>query len=806
MISPQITLTRVVPNHLWFNNKKSPVFANASLLMKPKQLLSIALFIGSLAMPTIGHSQTGNQNSAASAAGTQPVANKSSAAIDAQVEALLRQMTVEEKIGQMTQLTMSVFTDNTRKELVLKPEELRKAILKYHVGSILNNAQDHAQTVAEWHTIINTIQDIATKERRLKVPVLYGVDAIHGATYISNSFLFPQQIGIGCSRDLDYARQMGSLTAVSTRGSGVRWNFAPVLDVARSPLWSRFPETFGESTHLCQTMGVANIIAAQGADLASPNSVAACMKHFLGYSATNSGKDRTTASIPERDLREVFLPPFRAAIKAGARTVMINSGDINGIPVHANPRILTDLLRNELGFDGLAVTDWEDIIKLHTRHHVAPTLKEAVLMAINAGVDMSMVPYDYNFCTLLAELVKEGKVSEARLDLSVRRILKLKVELGLMTNPYPEKGIEIYPKATETACLNAARESLVLLKNNNATLPLATGKKVLVVGPTADYLPSLHGSWSYTWQGTDTKQYPASVQSILAALKSKHGAQNVNYLQGVDLKGETKTPTATLLSEAQKADVIVVCLGEDGYAEIPGNIDDLSLPTGQLDLVKRLSDARKPMVIVLAEGRPRVFTSVEPLAQAVVLAPQPGTFGGIAIAELLTGTLNPSGKLSFTYPRHVNDLLTHNSRVGDIMPESNSLTPPNKPLYNPLYAFGHGLSYSSFKYSPLTLSRATMKAKGDSVTLTIKVTNTSNREAKHALDLMVSDVYASVIPAYMQHKQFQKRTLKAGESADYVFVIRSEDLAMVDINNQTVVEPGQFMLRIGEQQVRLDVY
>lgn len=748
-----------------------------------------------------GQAQAPNANLAPS-----PVpAAKALSEVDAQVEALLRQMTIDEKIGQMTQLTMSVFSDNTKKHLVLKPEELRKAILKYHVGSILNNAQDHAQTVEEWHTIINTIQDIATKESRLKVPVLFGIDAIHGATYISNSVLFPQQLGIGCSRNVEYAKLMGSLTASSTRGTGVRWNFAPVLDVARNPLWSRIPETFGESTHLCETMGVANIVAAQGNDLKNPNAVAACMKHFLGYSATNSGKDRTTATISERDLRETFLPPFRAAIKAGARTVMINSGDINGIPVHANPGILTDLLRTELGFEGLAVTDWEDVVKLHVRHHVAPTLKDAVLMAINAGIDMSMVPYDYNFCTLMAELVKEGKISEARLDLSVRRILKLKVELGLMANAYPEKGIEIYPKATETASLDAARESLVLLKNNNATLPLAKGKKVLVVGPTADYLPALHGSWSYTWQGTDVNQYPKNVQSIVAALRAKHGSQFVTYMEGIDIKGNVKTPMPALLAAAQKADVLVLCLGEDGYAEIPGNINDLTLPTSQLDLVQSLAAARKPMVMVLAQGRPRIFTAVEPLAQAVVFAPQPGTFGGPAIAELLTGELNPSGKLAITYPRHVNDLLTHDSRMGDVMPESNSLTPPNKPQYNPLYPFGHGLSYSTFQYGALNLSRASMKAKGDSVTLSVKVTNTSSREAKLALDLMVSDVYASVIPAYMMHKQFKKMTLKPGESKDYVFVIRSEDLSMVNLKHQTVVEPGEFILRLGEQQVRLDV-
>jgi beta-glucosidase len=771
-------------------HKKRSTNLNVMLAKALGQALGL---VACLAFPTWVWAQTGNI---------------SNTATDAQVEALLRQMTVEEKIGQMTQITMGVFVDNTKKEMVLKPEGLRKAILEYKVGSILNNAQDHAQTVQEWHTIIKTIQDIATKEGRLKVPVLYGVDAIHGATYISNSVLFPQQLGIGCARNRTFAQQMGRITAASTRASGVRWNFAPVLDVARSPLWSRFPETFGESTYLVRELGVANIVAAQGGNVANPTSVAACMKHFLGYSATNSGKDRTTASLSERDMRETFLPPFRAAVRAGAKTVMINSGDLNGIPVHANKRILTDLLRTELGFEGLAVTDWEDIVKLNTRHKVAPTLKEAVLMAIEAGVDMSMVPYDYNFCILMAELVKEGKITEARLDLSVRRILKLKYELGLMTNAYPEPVAmpNLYPKEAEAIALNAARESLVLLKNDNNTLPIPNGKKVLVVGPTADHLPSLNGSWSYTWQGTDVSQYPTTTKSILAAMKLKFGAQNVSYVQGADLKNTEKNSSVELLNAAQTADYVVVCLGEDGYAEIPGNINDLNLPMVQTNLVRTLAETKKPIVLVLAEGRPRLFSAVELMVKSVVFAPQPGTMGGVAIAELLAGDLNPSGRLSFSYPKHTNDLLTHDARIADVMPESNNLSAPGQVAqYQPLYPFGAGMSYSTFAYGEVKLSKTSLKAADDSVLITIKVTNKSTRAAKHALDLMVSDVYASVIPAYRLHKGFIKQDLMPGETKDYVFTLKAEDLSVVNIENKTVVEPGEFRVFVADKEVRLDV-
>lgn len=718
---------------------------------------------------------------------------------NAEVDALLKQMTLEEKIGQMTQLTFGIFSDNSQPKFNIRKDDLRKAIVQFNVGSILNNAQDHAQTLEEWHQMINTIQDYATKETRLKIPVLYGVDAIHGATYITNSTLFPQQIGVGCSRNTLYASEMGRLTAMSTRATGVRWNFAPVLEVGRSPLWSRFPETFGESTQLAQEMGVANITGTQGKSVADITAVAACMKHFIGYSGTNSGKDRTNAYIPETILRDVYLPPFRSAVNAGAKTVMINSGDINGIPVHANKKILTDLLRKELGFEGLAVTDWEDITKLVNRHRVAVNQKEAVYLVLEAGIDMAMVPYDYSFYGLALQLVKEGRISEARIDESVRRILKLKYELGLFANPYPEKAAipNLYPKETDQAALNAARESLVLLKNNDATLPLKKGAKVFVTGPTANYMPSLSGSWSYTWQGTNTAFYPKGAQTILQAIQAKNGAANVTYKEGVDIKGEVKSTDQELLVEASKADYIIVCLGEDAYAEIPGNIDDLNLAPSQKRLAAVFEKAGKPVIYVLAEGRPRIITDIEPIAKSVLLAPQPGTQGGTAIAEVLFGEVNPSGKLAFTYHKAPNDLLTYDANYSDIVPENGNLSANQVGIqYRPLYPFGHGLSYTTFAYSNLTVSKTQLVGEADALTISVTVTNTGKLEGKEATDLFVTDLVASVNPAYRKHKGFVKNTLKPGESKTITFTLKVSDLTMTNAQNITLTEPGDFLIHI----------
>ncbi len=718
------------------------------------------------------------------------------------VENLLRKMSIEEKVGQMTQLTLGPFVDMSVKDrLVLKKEELKKTIAGFHIGSVLNNAQDHAQTQEEWLTIIREVQD-AAKSDRLSIPVLYGVDAIHGATYLKDAPLFPQQLGIACSRNPELARAMGRTAALSTRACGIRWNFAPVLDVARSPLWSRFPETFGESTHMVTVMGRANIEGAQEKGLKNPASVAACMKHFLGYSAANSGKDRSAAYVPDQILREVFLPPFRAAVKAGARTVMINSGEINGVPVHASRYIMHDILRKELGFTGLAVSDWEDIIKLRTRHRVAETDKEAVFMAIDAGLDMSMVPYNTSFCTLLLELVKEGRITEARLDESVRRILNVKMELGLFDNAYPEKAAEknAYPADAPALCLEAARQSLVLLKNESETLPVKAGSKILVCGPAADNMPSLSGSWSYTWQGNDTKFYPKDALSILGGLKKTAGEANVQYLPACDFAGKLKADEAVLRGAVAKVDVVVLCLGEEAYAEIPGNIDDLALPSNQKELLRLLAGMGKPVVLVLAEGRPRLITDVAGFASAILLAPQPGTKGGEAVAEVLMGNVNPSGKLAFNYPAFANALVPHDAPVTDVLPENND---EKQALCQPLYPFGHGLSYTRFTTGPLSVSKTEMKAENDSLIIRISVSNAGKREGKESLDLFVRDDLASLVPALRRHAGFASLNLKPGEAGEMRFVLRSSDLPALHQGAVRKVEAGTFTLYLAGQEQRI---
>jgi beta-glucosidase len=721
-----------------------------------------------------------------------------------QVDDLLKKMTIEEKVGQMTQLTLGTFVDMTVKDrLVLKKDEIKKTIAGFHIGSVLNNAQDHAQTQEEWLSIIKTIQD-AAKSDRLGIPVLYGVDAIHGATYLKDAPLFPQQLGIACSRNPEHARAMGRMAALSTRACGIRWNFAPVLDVARSPLWSRFPETFGESTHLVKEMGRANIEAAQEKGIRGSSAVAACMKHFLAYSAANSGKDRSAAYLPDQILREVFLPPFREAVKAGARTVMINSGEINGVPVHASKYVMQDILRKELGFTGLAVSDWEDIIKLRTRHRVAETDKEAVFMAIDAGLDMSMVPYNTSFCTHLIELVKEGRISEARLDESVRRILNVKMELGLFENAYPEKEAEknAYPAQASALVMEAARQSLVLLKNNASILPLKEGSKILVCGPAADNMPSLSGSWSYTWQGNDPKFYPKEALTILGALKKHAGNQNVQYLPGCDFSGKIQTDEAVLTAAAERADAVVLCLGEEAYAEIPGNIDDLNLPANQKELLRTLGKMGKPLVLVLAEGRPRLFTELESLTSAILLAPQPGTMGGEAVAEVLLGKANPSGKLAFNYPAFANALVPHDAPVTDVLPENNE---EKNLLCKPLYPFGHGMSFTDFSFSGFSVSKTEMKAENDSLVLMISVTNTGKREGRESLDLFVRDDVASLVPALKRHVGFASLTLKPGQTLPMRFVLKSEDLPAIHQGAVRKVEPGTFTLFLHDRTMPISV-
>lgn len=713
------------------------------------------------------------------------------------VEKLMTQMSLEEKVGQMTQITLSVILkDGSSQEI--DPKKLKFAIEEKHVGSILN-VNGHAFSLKKWHEVINTIQKQAL-DTKLNIPVIYGIDAIHGATYTLEAVLFPHNINMAASRNIALALEAAKITARQTRASGIRWNFDPTLGAGRQPLWSRFEETYGEDPLLISMFGSTVIKAYQGQRLDANTSVAACAKHFLGYSNPASGKDRTPAYIPERQLRQFYLPPFEAAVKAGVSSFMINSGEINGIPTHADAYLLKDVLRDELGFDGVVVSDWEDIIRLHVRDRIAETPKEAVAIGVNAGIDMSMVPNDYSFNELLVELVKEGKVTNNRIDEAVRRILILKEKLGLLDNPYPEKeAIENFDNTNYTQiALEAASESITLLKNNHNILPLSKKAKILLAGPAANNISSLHSSWSYSWQGDDESLYPVSSKTIKDALENAIGEENVICSAKKAYSHPDNYDLPRLQAEALKADVIVLCLGEKAYAESPGIINNLMLDENQLALAKTAIATKKPVILVLVEGRPRILSTIEPAIDGIIMAYRPASRGADAIVNVLLGDTNPSGKLPFTYPRHTGDLLTYDHKTSE---EYNELVPGDIKMnaFNPQWEFGHGLSYTNFTFSNLSLDKKVITSQ-DNLVVTVTVKNTGLVDGKLGIDLFCKDLFASITPPVKQLRQFQKVFLAKGESKEIRFSISSDDLYFIDINNKKTVEPGQFVIMIEDQQ------
>jgi beta-glucosidase len=711
-------------------------------------------------------------------------------ATDKKVDALIAKMTLEEKVGQMTEVTSDVVSKTNAPDHELDADKLKEAIMKYHVGSILN-VTGHAYSREHWYDVISTIQKAADQDR-LKIPVIYGIDAIHGVTYTVGSTLFPQEIAVAATFNRDIAHKAGEITAYETRASYIPWNYSPVLDLGKSALWPRIYETFGEDPYLVKTMGAAIIKGYQGNDVGDKYHVAACMKHYLGYSFPLSGKDRTPAWIPDRYMREYFLPSFAEAVKAGAKTLMINSGEINGVPVHASKYLLTDVLRGELHFDGIAVTDWRDIQYLHDRHHIAATQKDAVMIAVNAGVDMSMVPYDYTFFTYLVELVKEGKVPMTRINEAVHRILKVKYELGLFERPvgnptdYPKFGSEEY----RLASVQAANEAITLLKNNNNVLPLKKDMKVLVTGPTANTMRSLDGGWSYTWQGDESDKFAANKNTILEAIQQKIGKNNVSYEAGAGFDSLQNIDEA--VNAAKKADVIVLCLGELSYTENVGNIEDLNLPPAQIQLAQALAKTGKPVILVLAEGRPRIVTDAEKLSAATLMAYLPGNEGGDAIASVLFGDVNPSGKLPITYPRFPNAL---NNYYRKNLENGN---PDDKHGYNPLYEFGTGLSYTTFSYNNLHVSKPELKD-NETLTITVDVKNTGQVEGKESVLLYTSQQYASIAPDTKRLRAYDKISLKPGETKTVSFKITPKDLAFVNDISKTVTEAGEFKIMVGDQ-------
>jgi len=730
-------------------------------------------------------------------------------AINQKVEKILSHMSLQEKVGQMTQITLSVLTKGPDAFTTTWPAELdsnkvKVAFEKYKIGSVLNtDGNNEAHTTTWWNKNISFLQKQAIE--KTGIPVLYGIDAIHGTTYTAGATLFPQQIGQGATFNPSLVKKLNEICAYETRASGIPWNFSPVLDMGRDPRDPRMWETYGEDVYENSVMATAAVIGLQGknSNAIDKYHVAACMKHFIAYNS-NSGKDRNPLTMSARDLFERDVPDFQAAVDAGDKSVMISSGILNGIPVHSSKAVLTDLLRNEMGFQGLIVTDWADIENLHNRDKVAITQKEAVRMAIDAGIDMSMVPYNYKFCDYLIQLVKEGKISESRIDASVRRILKLKFELGLFESPvtyakdYPAFG----SKSFEAEALKTARESITLLKNQNNILPLKKNAKVLVCGPNANSMRTLNGGWSYSWQGEKADQFASNYNTILEAIRTKIGKKNIKYVPGVTYKmdgkyyEENKPDIATAVKAAKSVDYVVLCLGENSYTEKPGDLVDLYLSDNQTQLALALAKTHKPVILVLNEGRPRLISKFEPKMKAVIQTYLPGNFGGDALADILFGDVNPSGKLPYTYPKYPNSLNTY-----DFKPSEKQSKQTNGYNYagtiQEQYSFGTGLSYTTFNYDHFKINKDTINP-NEKTKVSIEVTNTGKREGKEVVMLYSSDEYASITPDNKRLRRFLKIDLKPGESKTVSFEIDAKDLSFINRNNQRVAEAGDFVLSINK--------
>ena len=726
------------------------------------------------------------------------------------IENLISQMTLEEKVGQMTQINLTVIAKGPNKWSSSFPMEIdnikaQKALVDFKVGSVLNTINNTAQKPSVWFKNISKIQDIAMNNNRFGIPVIYGIDAIHGTTYTDGATMFPQQITTAASWNPENAYNMAKVCAYETRASGIPWNFSPVLDLGLDPRFPRQFETFGEDPLLVERFGVEMIKGYQGLDndLSNMHNVAACMKHFVGYHATISGKDRTPAYIPDNVLSEYHIESFKKAIDAGAKTVMINSGLINGIPVHADYNLLINVLRNKLGFQGVILTDWEDIRKLHDRDKVAKTQKEAVKIAINAGIDMSMVPYEYEqFFNDLVELVEEGEVSMDRINDAVKRILELKFDLDLFQNPVTnyEDYEDFGSKKHHQLAYKAASESITLLKNNNSILPIKGKPRILVAGPNGNNMRTLNGAWSYSWQGELTDRFAGDYNTIFEALQNNFGNNNVKYVSGVSYKENgsyydmVEDNINNAVREAKNSDYIILCLGENTYTEKPGDLNDLNLHKLQVKLAKKLAETGKPIILILNIGRPRLISDIEPFMSAIVNIYLPGNFGGDALSDILSGKVNPSGKLPYTYPAYPNSLIPYYYKPSEV--QNNSQGAYNYVgEVNNLYDFGFGLSYSEFTYSDLEINNDQFNL-DDSIKISVNVQNSGNIDGFETIQLYSSDLYASLTPDVKRLRDFEKVEIKAGESKTITFDLPVSELAFANSDNQFVVEEGKFKLSI----------
>lgn len=731
---------------------------------------------------------------------------KSDSKIEAQVEQTLKKLTLEEKIGQMMELVTDLFGANDKNGVFYIDEHKTDSILsRYKIGSILNAPNTCAPTAKQWEKYIAQIQKISMK--RIGIPCVFGLDQNHGSTYTQGGTLFPQNINVAATFNREIARRSAEATAYETRAVSVPWTYSPTVDLGRDARWPRIWENFGEDCYLSSEMGKAMVYGFQGED---PNNIdqyhiATSMKHFMGYGVPWTGKDRTPAYISPADLREKHFAPFLAGLQAGALTVMVNSASVNGVPMHANKEFLTGWLKEETGWDGVLITDWADINNLYTREMVAKDKKDALRIAINAGIDMIMEPYSCDACGYLVELVKEGKIPMSRIDDACRRVLRMKYRLDLFKNPtqklknYPKFGGEEFAKLA----LEGATESMVLLKNEGNILPLQHGKKILLTGPNANQMRCLNGGWSYTWQGHRADEFAGKYNTIYEAFCNEYGKENVILNQGVTYneKGkyweENEPQIQEAVAAAKDADVIVACIGENSYTETPGNLTDLWLSENQRNLVKALAQTGKPVILVLNEGRPRLIADIEPLAQGIINILIPGNMGGDALANLVSGKANFSGKMPYTYPKEINSLANYDFKKSEEVGTMEGAYDYNAKITQQ-WGFGYGLSYTSYKYSNLKVSQSDFRH-GDIIKVSVDVKNTGKVAGKESVLLFSSDLIASMVPDGRRLRAFDKVELQPGETKTVTFELKADDLAFVGWNGKWRLEEGDFKLMIADQ-------
>ena len=731
---------------------------------------------------------------------------KSDPKIEAQVEQTLKKLTLEEKIGQMMELVTDLFGANDKNGVFYIDEHKTDSILsRYKIGSILNAPNTCAPTAKQWEKYISQIQKISMK--RIGIPCVFGLDQNHGSTYTQGGTLFPQNINVAASFNREIARRSAEATAYETRAVSIPWTYSPTVDLGRDARWPRIWENFGEDCYLSSEMGKAMVYGFQGED---PNNIdqyhiATSMKHFMGYGVPWTGKDRTPAYISPADLREKHFAPFLAGLQAGALTVMVNSASVNGMPMHANKDILTGWLKEETGWDGVLITDWADINNLYTREMVAKDKKDALRIAINAGIDMIMEPYSCDACGYLVELVKEGKIPMSRIDDACRRVLRMKYRLDLFKNPtqklknYPKFGGKEFAKLA----LEGATESMVLLKNEGNILPLQHGKKILLTGPNANQMRCLDGGWSYTWQGHRADEFAGKYNTIYEAFCNEYGKENVILNQGVTYneKGkyweENEPQIQGAVDAAKNVDVIVACIGENSYTETPGNLTDLWLSENQRNLVKELAKTGKPVVLVLNEGRPRLIADIEPLAQGIIDILIPGNMGGDALVNLVSGKSNFSGKMPYTYPKEINSLANYDFKKSEEVGTMEGAYDYNAKITQQ-WGFGYGLSYTSYKYSNLKVSKSDF-CHGDIIKVSVDVKNTGKVAGKESVLLFSSDLIASMVPDGRRLRAFDKIELQPGETKTVTFNLNADDLAFVGYDGKWVLEEGDFKLMIADQ-------